>query len=275
MDQLPAIRLSGRVLPAIVLVQALALFVRAYLRLHLQRLGFEPSQANDLAYLVVPPVLLLMLLPVFRNYGHFLMGLLRRSQLKLRILLTAILIGLLMRIIWWCQLVATISFGFAQGSETNAAAGPMFAFSCPTWPVIGIGFLVMAILVPVTEEILHRGLIQSAFAHKGRSIAVLLSTLIFTAFHTPSGFVFVMGGVLGWQFWNSRTLWTTIVTHSTYNGLVQLDWRCLHGSWNPGAEQLPALLPGLWAGAILITSSITVLWLLSAQKAGAPRAPRP
>ena len=43
------------------------------------------------------------------------------------------------------------------------------------------------------------------------------------------GIVFLMGVVLGTQFWNTRTLWTTIVTHATYNGLVQFDWRCLTG----------------------------------------------
>jgi hypothetical protein len=75
------------------------------------------------------------------------------------------------------------------------------------------------------EETVNRGLLQSAFAHKGPLTAILISAVFFTALHPPSSywFVFLMGLVIGTQFWLTGSLWTTIITHATYNGLAQLD----------------------------------------------------
>jgi membrane protease YdiL (CAAX protease family) len=125
------------------------------------------------------------------------------------------------------------------------------------------------------EETLHRGFLQSAFVHKGPVPAILASSLLFALLHPPSsyGFVFLMGAVFGMQFWVTGSLWATMISHATYNGLIQFDWRCLHGQWNPPPESLPLVLPGILAVAILVGASLLIVVLLRCQRAGAGTAP--
>ena len=276
MSQPPALRIPVRTVIAFILVLILAFFVRSYLQLELRALGYVAGHAKDLSYLMVSPVLVLMLLPIFRDHWDFILQRLRRSQLTVRLILSAVALGVLMRLIWWSQVIARISFGLARNHDPDAVVGPAFTFACPPPQVIGLGFLVMALLVPVIEEVLHRGFLQSAFVHKGQTAAILLSATTFTLFHPPTSyaFVFVMGIVFGLQFWNTRTLWATIVTHTTYNGLIQLDWRCLRGAWNPPEEELPFLIPGSVALGVLLTASAFAIWLLTRKIAGATSTPR-
>lgn len=271
MTQPPALRISVRKLLAIILVLVFVFFVRAWLQLELRAQGLDVDFSKDLSYLIVMPALALMLLPIMWHHRDFLPRLLSRRQLTVRLALSAIALGLVMRTIFWSQLVARVSFGLARDTDPGAVIGPAFSFACPPPQVIGLGVLVMALLVPVIEEVLNRGVIQSAFVHNGRTRAVFMSAIVFTLFHTPSSyaFVFVMGIVLGLQFWNTQTLWASIITHTTYNGLTQLDWRCLRGSWNPTAERLPALVPGFVALGVLVAASGCAIWLLARKDAGA------
>ncbi len=272
-----AIRLKPTTFVAITLALVFVLFVRSYLLLELRKHGYDTAYAKDLSYLVVPPLLVLMLFPVLGQHKEFISWLLRRHRLTLRLVVSAIALGVLMRVVWWSQLIARVSFGLTTNHNPDALVGPVFHFACPPPQVIGLGFLVMALLVPVMEEVVHRGLIQSALAHKGRVVAVLLSALVFAVFHTPSSyvFVFVMGIVLGVQFWNTQTLWPSVITHATYNGLIQIDWRCLHASWNPRQDELPLLWPGTVALCLLIISLIAAVSLLSTSDAGVHDTPRP
>jgi membrane protease YdiL (CAAX protease family) len=267
----PSIRIPVRELIAIILVLVFVYFARAWLQLELRGLGLGVAYSKDISYLIVTPVLVLMLLPILWHHRDFLRQLLDRTQLTVPLVLSAIALGILMRLVYWGQLIARVSFGIARDSDPDAAVGPVFSFSCPPPQVIGTGFLVMALLVPVIEEIVNRGVIQSTLVHRGRTAAILTSAIVFTLLHSPSGyaFVFVMGIVLGLQFWNTRTLWASIITHATFNGLAQLDWRCLRGTWNPTVEQIPALLPGIVALGILVAASACAIWLLTRKTAGA------
>ena len=272
----PSIRIPVRELIATILVLVLVYFARAWLQLELRGLGLGVAYSKDISYLIVTPALVLMLLPILWHHRGFLPQLLDRARLTVPLVLSAIALGVLMRLVYWGQLIARVSFGLVQNSDPDTPVGPAFSFSCPPPHVIGIGFLVMALLVPVIEEVVNRGVIQSALVHRGRTAAVLISTLVFTLLHSPSGyaFVFVIGTVLGLQFWNTRTLWASIITHATFNGLAQLDWRCLHGTWNPTVEQIPVLMPGIVALGILITASACAIWLLMRKTAGAQTTPR-
>lgn len=267
----PAIQIPLRTLIAIILVLVFVFFARAWVQLELLAKGYPTGYAKDLSYLVVIPALVLMLLPIIWHYREFLTQLLDRRQLTARLVISAIVLGVLMRLVYWSQLIVRVSFGLVRSSDPDAVVGPAFSFACPPPQVIGLGLLVMALLVPVIEELVHRGVIQSALVHRGRTRAVLVSAILFTLFHTPSNyaFVFVMGIVLGLQFWNVRILWAAIVTHATFNALAQLDWRCLRGTWNPTFEQVPVLMPGTVALGILIAASGCATWLLTRESAGA------
>jgi membrane protease YdiL (CAAX protease family) len=270
-------RLPYRQLLAIVLAQAFALVVQAWLAGVLASRGYDSLDAHYLAYLVVPPILLLLLAPVLTRHHDFMVGLFGRRALTLRLVLAAAALGVTMRALWWSQLIAGISFGLTVNDDPLAIAGPVISWACPPPGSFLIGVLTMALLVPLVEETVHRGMLQSAFVHKGPIFAVMISATIFTAFHPPTsyGFVFLMGLVLGAQFWLTGSLWATIITHATYNGLVQIDWRCLQGRWNPPADSLPQTLPGLVALAVLLITSLAALALLHCQKAGALCTPAP
>ena len=276
MTRPPALRISVRTVIAIILVLVFALFVRAYIQLELRALNFEAGYAKDLSHLAVSPIFLLMLLPLIRDHKEYWRRVLDRHRLSVRLVLSAVALGVVMRIIWWSQLIVRISFGLTRNHDPAAVVGPEFSFACPHPQVIGLGLLVMALLVPIVEEFVHRGVLQSAFVHKGKPTAILVSAVIFTAFHTPSSyaFVFVMGIVLGLQFWKTQTLWASMITHVTHNGLIQFDWRCLRGTWNPTAEQLPVIVPGSVAITVLIAATACALWLLTRYDAGASSTPR-
>jgi membrane protease YdiL (CAAX protease family) len=273
--QPPALRIPFRHLLVIVLAQVLALVAQAWLSRVLLAQGYEELQAHYLAYLVVPPVLLVSLAPVLLEHREFLLGLFRPRRLTVPLALAAVALGVTMRIVWWAQLIARVSLGITGSDDPQAAVGPAFSWDCPPAPSLMLGLLVMAMLVPLMEETAHRGFLQSALVHRGPLPAILMSALIFTALHPPSSywFVFFMGLVLGVQFWVTGSLWTTMITHATYNGLIQFDWRCLQGHWNPPPDSLPLLLPGVSAVLALIVSCLLAVTLLRYQRAGARTAP--
>ncbi len=260
---------------AILVILTTALFARSFLQLRLQHQGLDAEFAKDLSYLVVPVILGILMFPILRDNRTFLLGLFRKKYLTLRLIGTAIAIGVLMRIAWWCQLVVRVSFGFAVNPTPAALAGPSFSFGCPPLPVIALGFVVMAVLIPVIEEIIDRGLIQSSMSHRGPVVAITTSAILFTVFHPPASylFVFAWGIVFGIQFWKSQTLWPSLVSHATYNGLIQLDWRCVTGTWNPPSSELPLIGPGAVAIGGLAFSIGMVAWLIL-KDAGMHTAPR-
>lgn len=271
----PALRLPARYLVAIILAKLMALTAQAWLSRLLRENGYEELQAHYLAYLVVPPILLLMLAPVLLEHRQFLRRLFSPGGLTLRVALAAVALGLTLRIVWWSQLIARVALGITARNDPQTVAGPLLSFACPPLPWLLLGVLVMSIFIPLMEETVDRGLLQSAFVHRGPLPAILISALVFTAFHPPSSyaFVFPMGIIFGIQFWLTGSLWTTVITHATYNGLIQLDWRCLQGQWNPPLASLPQLVPGVTAFLVLVTACLMVVALLRYQQAGAQAAP--
>jgi membrane protease YdiL (CAAX protease family) len=273
----PALRISLRDLLVIVLAQTLALFAQAWLSRSLPAHGLGKLEAHYLAYLMMPPILLVMLAPLILEHRDFFVQLFRRNALTIRMVVAAVALGVSMRIVWWSQLVARISLGITASHDPQTMTGPLFSWGCPPLPSLALGLFVMALLVPAIEETVHRGFLQSAFVHKGPAPAILFSSLVFTLFHPPSsyGFVFLMGTVFGIQFWVTGSLWATMISHATYNGLIQFDWRCLQGRWNPPPESLPLLLPGIVSLATLLAASMLIVVLLRCQRAGAATAPAP
>ena len=270
MNQLRSIRAP---IIGILIIETFALFVRSYLDLRLGEAGYPKLFAKDLSYLIVPPILAILLYPILRQHKDFLCSLLRRQDLTLRLVIAAIAVGFLMRVAWWCQVAfrGAMGIGANANPDPNAIVGPMFSFGCPPLHVILLGFFVMAFLIPIIEEVINRGLIQSSLNHRGRFQAILFSTILFTAWHTPGSYptVFVAGLIMGMQFWNSRTLWFSIITHSTFNGLIQLDWRCVTGQWNPRPEEIPMTTTSIVSFCGFVISLVAIAYLIRSQRIGA------
>lgn len=269
-------RLVSRItLTAVLVSTTAALIARAWLQVHLLQDGVSPTLAEDLSYLVVVPVLVFLLFPLWLGQKSFLRNQFRRVDLTWRVALQAFAIGLVLRLLWWSQLVAGISFGVYSSNNPNAIVGPLFSFQCAAVPNVILGFFVMAIMVPLIEEVVHRGYVMSALRHRGLFISVLISALVFMVLHKFSSwpFAFFGGLVFGLQYWTTQSLWPSLISHATVNGLIQLDWHCLSGQWNPQAG-VPLMMPGLLATAALVAGLAALVYLLRQTATGAHKAPR-
>jgi membrane protease YdiL (CAAX protease family) len=267
--------ISQTTLIAILVALTAALVARSVLQVQLLKGGFQSHLAADVSYLVVPVVLVGLLFPLWRTERPFLAAQFQLSDLSWRIVVRALAIGLLIRIIWWCQLVAGTSFGIYQSTETSSIVGPVFTFQCATPAVVALGVLVMGMLTPAIEETVNRGYVLSALRRRGFLVSVIVSALVFTVFHRLSSLPITMfaGLVLGMQYWSTASLWSSLISHSTVNSLILIDWRCLTGLWNPRTEDLPMLQPGLIAIGMGVTCLGALLIILrkTATEARMPR----
>lgn len=253
-----------------------ALVLRSWLQIQLRQSGHDPAIAADLSYLVVPVILIVLLSPLWASEKDFLADQFRLSDLSWRIAFRAIAIGLTIRLMWWSQLVAGVSFGIYAATNTDAVVGPVFSFQCAAPWVVLLGFVVMGLLVPVIEEIVHRGYVQTALCKRGPIVAILSSALVFAVFHSPGSWSFALlaGIAFGAQYWVTGNLWSSCISHATVNGLIQVDWRCFSGQWNPLAADIPLMGPGLAAIAFLVGGFVALLFLLRKTATEAPLAPR-
>ena len=93
-----------------------------------------------------------------------------------------------------------------------------------SWINFTVVFTVGAIIAPIVEEVLFRGLLyQWLRKHTSVIVAVLLSAAIFSVAHVvPVLFpaLFVVGIVLALAFEWSQSLWVAIALHMLQNGLV-------------------------------------------------------
>jgi membrane protease YdiL (CAAX protease family) len=244
-----------------------ALLIRSRIDSLLLQHGTSPDIAADLSYLVVPVCLAGLLWPLLRHQASLLKSLIRTDSVGVRSCAYAVVTGALLRLVYWAQLVAGVSVGVYTDIDSAGLLQPVFSFACPALPVLLLGFFVMSLVVPLVEEFVHRGLIQSSLNHRGPLLAIATSSLLFTAFHRPAswGFVLFAGLVFGTLFWKTRTLWLPVIAHATTNGISQVDWRCLRGQWNPPADALP-LWPVAIAALLVLVLSIGSLVLILSKK---------
>ena len=244
-----------------------ALFARAWLQIQLVEYGTPGPRAADLSYVAALPVFFVLVFPIARKDKVFIARQFRAADISLQIVLMAIVVGLLFRVAWWSQLVARISFGLTSADSGVTNAGPVFSYQCPALGVIGLGVLVSAILVPVFEEIVHRGYVQSVFKFRRPAITILTSTVIFMILHRLADwdFTFVAGAMLGTMYWLSGSLWAPVITHAVINFTPQLTWRCMTLQWNPPGDSLPLIGPGIVSMSMLVMSAAGIAWLLFAQ----------
>ncbi|MES5483309.1 type II CAAX endopeptidase family protein [Bradyrhizobium sp. INPA03-11B] len=79
-----------------------------------------------------------------------------------------------------------------------------------------------AVLGPIGEELVFRGVVQSALEKFGSWVALVGSSLMFATIHGPSVIfvdAFVMGLFFGAVFRLSGSIWPAVTLHIVYNGL--------------------------------------------------------
>lgn len=264
----------------IVLMIICHLLVRIFVARHLEARGFQASDAQHLAAIASTLVLFLLLWPVLREHGQFLAGQLGLANIRLASVVAAIVIGLLLRLVFWAQVVGLAAFGAIAGTASGPPAALLFLFSCPPMQTLLLGLLVSVVLTPFVEEITMRGFVLHGLLRRGWLLALVGSSLMFALLHSPSSmpFVFIAGIVFGLLALRCATLWPGIIAHATYNAAILLDWVCLQGTWNPapGDQHLPALamisLLVLAAAFVSIALLLKSRWLAPVPHASHPPA---
>jgi membrane protease YdiL (CAAX protease family) len=262
-------------LVAVIVATTAALIARAVIGIQLAKLGYDTTLARDLSYLVVPVVLAFLLFPIWSSEKGFIAEQFRLSDLSWRVALSAIAIGVLVRATWWSQLIAGASFGLYGPGDPSLIEGPRFSIQCPAPLVLALGFLVMAFLIPIIEELTHRAYVQTALRRRGAIVSIIVSAFAFAIFHTYTSmlFAFLGGLVFGVQYWVAKSLWPSVIAHAMYNGLSQIDWRCLSSQWNPRGDVFPIWLPGITASVLSVACLFGIFYLLRRMAIGAQGAP--
>jgi membrane protease YdiL (CAAX protease family) len=131
----------------------------------------------------------------------------------------------------------------------------------------GIITIAMSCLIaPFVEEILFRGIfLRSFLANYSVRHAIVLSSLLFALYHQniyqfPVAFLF--GSFSGWLYVNTRSLWPSVLAHTSYNSLATL-----FSYTQPIADKLPehavADFNPLWLIVISVVVSALGIVMLS------------
>ncbi len=250
---------------AVLVYETAALIARSYLEVYLRDRDYGFNYAADLSYLVVPPILLLLGIPVLKEHGHLVLHLFRRNRVCRRLIVIGVLLGITLRCAFWGGLIAMTSFGITISAEELPGIGPGFSWHCPPpWPM-ALGILVSVLLIPPIEEIINRGFFLHRLLHRGKIFALLLSTLLFALFHNMQTIYLALavGAFLAFATLNSGALWVSTIAHASFNLMGQFDWRCLNGRWNP-VELTPITSSiGAMATALLFVSLLFACLLVS------------
>ena len=182
----------------------------------------DPLKVSAMSFIAA-----LILIPIYTSYlrSHRakLPGVLEKQQLSgqqiLRVLIAAF--GVIGLVNLWMLLLQGLSdkvpFFSVQLEEYDELISSLTGDKLPLfWEI-----LVTALLVPLSEELLFRGI---ALAHFRRSLpvalAVLLQALLFGLFHgnfVQTSYALIPGLVFAWAYIRSRNFLVPILMHSCFN----------------------------------------------------------
>ena len=243
----------GRLIALVLIAQTCALFFRSWLEIELDTRGVGNS--NQLSYLIVPLLLLVLLSPALMPYRAVILDRFQLKQLTWRVVSAAVLLGVLLRISYWCALIVSGVAGL-PATDARLIEPPLLGFECPDVSVLLSLIIVLAIMTPIVEEAINRGLILHWLLANGRWQAIVVSAILFAIFHVPEGIPFAFGFGLFAAVYvlNSGHLWGATIAHGTYNGLIALDWLCFQIVWRPSSQSSALILVAATALAIGIAA---------------------
>jgi membrane protease YdiL (CAAX protease family) len=100
------------------------------------------------------------------------------------------------------------------------------------WYIVPLAFVQAAVLAPLVEELAYRGVLQTTLLRAvGPGPALVASGAVFGMAHFPAQpqavpSLFVLGLVLGYVFYRTRSLVAPIVAHALFNGVMLLGKYC-------------------------------------------------
>ena len=145
----------------------------------------------------------------------------------------------------------------------------MSAINAKTLPFTVLILAVPVVFAPVSEELLHRGLILRGFLSRyGKVEAVLLSAALFGIAHycrgaggliSASGF----GIVVGYIYVRAQSLLPGLLVHATWNAMFTLSPRTNQALWSWLGGVQPAWVREPWYLMIGLALGVLGLWALS------------
>lgn len=148
-----------------------------------------------------------------------------------------------------------------QRNEDNTDVLLKGILNMSTVPEFLLTFLTVAVTPAIGEELLLRGVVQRRIFRPwfgNPHVAIWLAATLFSAMHLEfAGFAprLVLGVLLGYAYFWSRSLWVPIGLHLLFNGL-QVVVAYVSGEFNPEAELTDT--PPWWLGVV---SLVLVAWI--------------
>lgn len=204
-------------LGAFVLVALVYLAVSVVLALGLA--GAQPPSAGILALALVIPTAaaaaVAVLITKLRGNGP-------RTDLRLhwswRALGTGLLFGFGGLLV---TIPASLIYRAIVGPGANSAVGRVFGGLHASWPWAVAVLLIVAVVAPLCEEVVFRGLLWGAVERRwGRWAALVVSTVVFALAHlefTRAPLLLVVAIPIGLARWYSGGLLASIVAHQVTN----------------------------------------------------------
>ena len=127
------------------------------------------------------------------------------------------------------------------------------------------GVLSIALMGPILEELLFRGVIQrriQAMTHKAW-VAIIASALIFGVVHGNQAqiiFASLMGLMFGWLYYRTGSLLPSIVGHVVNNSVAAINM-ILYGNTTIEEQMNGPLAMWLWAAVAIVICCIAAGWL--------------
>jgi membrane protease YdiL (CAAX protease family) len=136
-----------------------------------------------------------------------------------------------------------------------------------------LALIALAIMAPICEEFLFRGVAQNAYAHHGPTRTILFVGFLFIAFHLSllQGLsIIFLALALGFVYWRTASLPAAILTHVGANLMAAIV--LTSGVWITGADAF-LLAPATAVTGLLI--ALLSLWLLYRATTPSPQTPGP
>lgn len=132
-----------------------------------------------------------------------------------------------------------------------------------------LALIALAAMAPICEEILFRGVVQNAYAHRGPARSIIFVGLLFVAFHLSllQGLSIIpLAFALGFVYWRTNSLPAAILTHFGANFMAAMV--LTSGVWVTQAQTVLLSLPVAIGGFVLALAS---LWMLARATAPDPQ----
>ena len=127
------------------------------------------------------------------------------------------------------------------------------------------GFLTIALLAPVLEELLFRGAIEGRLLQRWSNpwVGIAVSSLIFGIIHLNPAqipFAFLMGLMFGWLYYRTGSLLPGIVGHVLNNSIAAVNM-ILYGQTTIEEQMNSMGKMWAWVAAAIVVSILTIIWL--------------